>query len=133
MNGGITIPNMTEFAPHKGRFEDAGYLPELFGAHLLGDIGSSYNFSMLPDYPLADTPWASNPASFWNEMDHWEYIFLDSAPLTRFSGPSFLSIHTDRVVKSSAMCKTPPYAITIRDGLAVIKLVDTNQTVEFPK
>ncbi|MCJ1348039.1 hypothetical protein MMC31_006270 [Peltigera leucophlebia] len=124
---------MTEFAPHKGRFEDGGYLPELFGAHLLGDIGGSYNFSMLPDYPLAGTPWASNPASFWNATDHWEYIFLDSAPLTRFLGPSFLSIHTDRIVKSSAICKTPPYAITIRDSLAVIKLVDTNQTVEFPK
>lgn len=132
VNGGITIPNMTEFAPHKGRFQDGGYLSELFGAHLLGDIGSSYNFSMLPDYMLAGTPWASNPAAFWNATSHWEYIFLDSAPLTRFSGPSFLSIHTDRVVKSSAICKTPPYAITVRDGLAVLELVGTNQTVEFP-
>lgn len=123
---------MTEFAPHKGRFGD-GYLSELFGAHLLGDVGSSYNFSMLPDYPLAGTPWAANPASFWNATDHWEYVFLDSAPLARYSGPSFLSIHTDRVAKSSAICKTPPYAITVRDGLAVIQVVGANQTVDFPK
>lgn len=127
---------MTVFAPHKGRFGDS-YLSELFGAHLLGDIGSSYNFSMLPDYPLAGTPRAANPAAFWNATDHWEYVFCDSAPLApNYSGPNnnnFLSFHTDRVAKSSAICITPPYAITVRDGLAVIQVPDAPQTVDFPK
>lgn len=138
---------MTNFISHErqGRF---GYdvFAELLGAHLLGDVGSSYNFSTLPDYPLAGTPWAANPAAFWNATDHWEYVFLESAPSSSSAGgrPNFLSFHSDHVAKSSAICKTPPYKITVRDGLAVIDVVvgdaaaantntnTNNQTVDFP-
>lgn len=143
---GITIPNMTNFVSHGAEGQQGqrrfGYdvFSELFSAHLLGDIGSSYNFSMLPvDYPLAGTPWAANPAAFWNATDHWEYVFLESAPSpltgSSSSGPNFLSFHSDRVAKSSAICTTPPYNITIHDGLALIDVVSAstnNQTVDFP-
>lgn len=37
------------------------------------------------------------------------------------------------MAKSSAICTTPPYAITVRDGLAVIDVLGANdQTVDFP-
>ena len=76
----ISIPDMAHFGPSTGRFinetNDNTFL-EAFAAHVLGDTGSSYNFSMLPGEPLQGTPWAANPAGFWNATDHWEYIYLD--------------------------------------------------------
>ena len=127
----ISVPNMTRFAPTSGRFTNDNTFLESFAAHVLGDIGSSYNFSMLPKEPLEGTPWASNPAGFWNGTDHWEYHFLDSAPLPAISGIQFLAIYSDRVVKSAATCTVPPYTITLVDQLAVIQLED-NRTVSFP-
>ncbi len=79
----ISIPNMTHFPPTAGRF-GASSTVESFAAHVLGDIGSSYNFSMLPKEPLDGTPWASSPAGFWNGTDHWEYNFLDFVPSQAF-------------------------------------------------
>ena len=105
---------------------------ESFGAHVLGDIGSSYNFSMLPKEPLDGTPWAAQPAGFWNATDHWEYTFLDSAPSLNNSGPRLLSIYTDRTVKSSGTCTTPRFNITTQSDLVVIRYLDVNQTVFFP-
>lgn len=127
----VSVPNMTHFAPNTGRFTNY-FGVESFAAHVLGNIGSSYNFSMLPDDPLTGTPWASNPAAFWNGTDHWAYVFLDSAPSVNTSGPNFLSVYTDRVVNSTGTCETPPYQMAADGDLAVIQLLKSNQTVIFP-
>lgn len=120
---------MTTFAPSIGRF-NGGYNVESFAAHVLGNIGSSYNISTLPKEPLEGIPWASHPTGFWNGTDHWEYIFLDSAPPPTSRS---LSIYTNRIVKSTGICKTPPYDLDLMDELASIHLLDGNQTVFFPK
>lgn len=99
---------------------------------MLGDIGSSYNFSMLPGEPLEGTPWASNPAGFWNGTDHWEYNFLDSAPSPAAAGARFLAIYSNRTVKSTATCAVPPYRITTEGQLAVVHLLAENRTINFP-
>ena len=122
---------MTHFAPPTSRVDRDVTFVESFAAHILGDVGSSYNFSMLPDKALLDTPWASNPAGFWNGTDHWEYTFLDSAPSTQ-SGTQFLAIYSDRVVKSNATCTTPPYNITHDGLLMTIHLSGDNRKVAFP-
>lgn len=75
----VSVPNMANFAPERGRFND-DYLTESLAAHVLGNIGSSYNMSIPPEYSLSGKPWASNPAAIWNRTNHWEYVFLDSAP-----------------------------------------------------
>ncbi len=128
----ISIPNMTHFAPAAGRFNDDNTFLESFAAHVLGDIGSSYNFSMLPNEPLEGTPWASNPAGFWNGTDHWEYHFLDSAPSSGASGAQFLAIYSSRIAKSTATCTVPPYQVAIDGQLAIIHLLEKNRTVTFP-
>ncbi|KAL8742400.1 MAG: hypothetical protein Q9184_008264 [Pyrenodesmia sp. 2 TL-2023] len=87
---------------------------------------------MLPKEPLEGTPWASNPAGFWNATDHWEYRFLDSAPSLSASGPRFLAIFSDRVIKSTATCAVPPYEVTLEGQLAVIHLLAENRTINFP-
>ena len=122
---------MTTFAPKQGRFSGGNNL-ESFAAHVLGDIGSSYNFSILPNEALAGTPWASNPASFWNGTDHWEYHFLDSAPALGSSGTNSLSIYTDHFVRSTGTCETPPIQANISSNLAIIQVLTTNKTVYFP-
>lgn len=123
---------MTHFAPTAGRFSNDITFLESFAAHVLGDIGSSYNFSMLPKEPLEGTPWASNPAGFWNSTDHWEYTFLDSAPTPAASGARSLAIYSDRVVKSTATCAVPPYRVTFNGQLAAIHLLGENRTINFP-
>ena len=127
----IAVSNMTNFAATPGRFGN-GVLQDSLAAHVLGDIGSSYNFSMLPKEPLNGMPWASNPAAFWNATDHWEYNFLDSAPLLGSTGPNSLSIYTDHIVRSTATCETPPFQANISGDLGVIRLLNKNQTVNFP-
>ncbi|OCL03460.1 hypothetical protein AOQ84DRAFT_266116, partial [Glonium stellatum] len=127
----VSVPNMTHFAPTTGRFTDY-YLVESFGAHILGDIGSSYNFSLLPNNSLVGKPWASNPAAFWNATDHWEYVFLESAPSVASSGPSFLSIYTNRTVTSRGTCDVPSYDISINGSLATINPRNGMQNVTFP-
>ena len=131
----VSVPNMTTFAPTIGQSsgESDSDMTESFGAHVLGDIGSSYNFSMLPNETLNGTPWASKPAGFWNATDHWEYTFLDSAPSRDTSGPRLLSLYTDRTVQSTGTCITPPYNFSTNGELAVIQYLNINQTVLFPK
>jgi hypothetical protein len=128
----VSIPNMATFAPTTGRFGDT-YLAESFAAHVLGDIGSSFNFSILPNHFLSGTPLASNPAAFWDATDHWQYIFLDSAPAIGTPGLKFLFLYTDNVVNSTGVCETPPFQATTNDGLAVIQLLGGNETVTFPE
>lgn len=128
----VSVPNMATFAPKSGRFND-DYLTESLAAHVLGNIGSSYNISMPPKNSLSGKPWASNPAAIWNETNHWEYVFLDSAPPLGASGPSSLSIYTDKTAKSTGTCRTPPYQLTLESGLAVISFLDANLTASFPK
>lgn len=123
---------MTNFAPTAGRFGNDVTFVESLAAHVLGEIGSSYNFSMLPEEPLEGTPWASNPAGFWNGTDHWEYHFLDSAPSPAASGSRSLAIYSDRIVKSTAICDLPPYQVTVEGQLAVINLLAENRTINFP-
>lgn len=128
----ISIPNMTSFAPTAGRFSDDITFTEAFAAHMLGDIGSSYNFSLLPTTPLEGTPLASNPAGFWNVTDHWEYHFLDSAPSAGMSGAQYLALYSNRIVKSTGTCATPPYQVAVNGGLAVVHRLSGNQTAAFP-
>jgi hypothetical protein len=130
----MSVPNMTTFVPWAGRFSYE-YLDQLFAAHILGDIGSSYNVSALLDAPLDGTPLASNPASIWKATNHWEYTFLDSAPSLPIQGPSFLSIYSNRTVKSTAVCDTPAYQVAL-DGnnsqLAIVTPLNGGQAVIFP-
>lgn len=123
---------MTLFAPAAGRFINDVTFLESFAAHVLGDIGSSYNFSMLPKEPLKGTPWASNPAGFWDGTDHWEYTFLDSAPNSAASRARFLAVYSDRIVTSTATCAVPPYEVTLDGQLAVVHLLAENRSINFP-
>ena len=127
----VSIPNMAAFAPASGRFND-DYLTESLAAHVLGNIGSSYNVSSLPKDSLNGKPWASNPADIWNGTDYWEYVFRDSAPTRGPSSPSALSIYTDRTVNATGICKTPPYRLNIERGLAIITFLEANVTAAFP-
>lgn len=128
----MSIPDMSRFT-RPGRFSD-GNLLQGFAAHVLGDIGSSYNISQLPEVPLEGKPWASNPAGFWNATDHWEYVFLDSAPIPQGMGSTFLAIYSNRSVKSSGICTTPPYNVTKSGQLAIVNYTEasTNRTYIFP-
>lgn len=134
--GLMSVPNMTAFAPNTGRFSDT-YLAECFAAHILGDVGSSYNYSMLPTAPLKDTPWAANPAPFWNATDHWEYVFLDSAVLNSPSSEgsttlNAISIYTDRIVTVSGTCQTPAFWPNTTDHLQIINVKSTGEAIYFP-
>lgn len=109
-------------------------MTELLGAHLLGDIGSSYNISMLPNYSLSGKPWATNPAAIWNGTDHWEHVFRDSAPTLGSSGPSSLSIYNDETANATGVCTTPPYQSEFKtaENLLTVTFLDRNQTANFP-
>lgn len=128
----ISVPDMTRFAPHPGRFTDDIPFLESYAAHVLSDIGSSYNFSLLPSRPLQGIPWASNPAGFWNATDHWQYTFLDSAPLRGSASVQYLSMYSNRTINSTASCRTPPFKITTEELLAQVDLIEENQTCFFP-
>lgn len=126
--GNISVADVSSFASALGRFQNSR--DDTFAAHVLGDVGSSYNFSKLPNEPLTNAPWASYSAAFWNATDHWEYAFLESAP--GLSSPNFLSIYTDRVVISSGVCKTPPWQYNISGQVAILTVDGSNETVIFP-
>lgn len=143
----IAIPNFERFTPGIDRIPNNFYA-EAFAAHVLGDIGSSYNYSTLPDQNLSGSPWVSNPAAFWNVTDHWEYISLDSTPSNHSNTPGTLSIYTNRIITSSGTCTTPTYLLNSTTipatGSPLLNLPDytipaaqftllaTNQTVLFP-
>lgn len=123
---------MSTFSPRTGRFQE-DWVSQSLGAHLYGDIGSSYNISKLPSYSLSGKPWASNPAAIWNGTDHWEYVFRDSAPTLGASSPSSLSIYTDQTANATGTCTTPPYQFEFRNNqLVVVTFLDWNQTAFFP-
>lgn len=122
---------MSTFAPSTGRFT-RDYLTESLAAHVLGNIGGSYNVSMLPKDPLSGKPWASNPADIWNGTDHWEYVFRDSAPTLASSGSSALSIYTDKIVNSTGSCKTPAYRINFGNVVATITFLEGNSMISLP-
>ena len=123
---------MTTFAPKTGRFGSNAFV-ESYAAHVLGDIGSSYRISPLPKEALDGTPFATNPAGFWNATDHWEYIFLDSAPPPPgAAGINFLSIYSNRTVRSAGNCSTPPFRVKIKDKLANVQLLNENRNFTFP-
>ena len=143
----ISVPNLGRFTPERSRSPD-DFFSEAFGAHVLGDIGSSYNWSALPEKKLDGSPWASNPAAFWNATDHWEYVALNSTPSNYSNGPGILSVYTDRILKSSGVCTTPPYQLNSTTisatgsptlhlpdyniSAAEFTLLETGETVIFP-
>ena len=88
---------------------------------------------MLPAQTLKEKPWASNPEAFWNVTNHWEYVFLDSAPYKGNIGPSSLSLYTNRTVKSTGTCKTPAYNLDIdtNSNIATIQLLDGSEGVVY--
>ncbi|KAK3364558.1 hypothetical protein B0T25DRAFT_68972 [Lasiosphaeria hispida] len=128
----VAIPDMSKFA-RPGRFND-GEGPQSYAAHILGDIGGSYNYSTLPPSPLTNQPIAKYPFSIWNQTDHWEYVYVNSAPSAVFGNFNFLSVHTNASVTSSAICATPPYdlATNTTTQLANIRHRTNNRTVSFP-
>lgn len=103
----VAIPDMSRFIM-EGRFGELAQA-ESYAAHILGDIGSSYTYSMLPEEPLTDLPVATHPSSFWNATDHWEYTFVNSAPGQGPQDFSFLSAFSNQSITSSATCHTPSY------------------------
>ncbi|KAL8701834.1 MAG: hypothetical protein Q9201_004694 [Fulgogasparrea decipioides] len=127
----ISVPDMATFAPKTGRFGSNTFV-ESFAAHVLGEIGSSYQISPLPERALDGTPFAANPAGFWNATDHWEYFFLDSAPSLGAAGTNYLSIYSNRAVRSKGHCSTPPFRITVTDKLAEVRLLNENRNFRFP-
>ena len=104
----ISIPSLGRFTPENDRLGIDVY-GEPFAAHVLGDIEGSYNYSVLPEQKLDGSPWASNPAAFWNATGHWEYVSLNSTPSNYTNGPDVLSVYTDRIIRSSGVCTTPAY------------------------
>ncbi|KAJ0117022.1 hypothetical protein J7T55_003438 [Diaporthe amygdali] len=127
--GQVFVPDMSDFARGTGRFQDSRYNQDStlqnLGASILGDIGSSYNYSVLPSVPLAGEPLAKFPAMFWKTDDYWEYHYLNSAPNTVSAGTNFLAVYSDRKVSSQAVCETPEYNSTIDQARS---LLIVNQT-----
>ncbi|KAF2459603.1 hypothetical protein BDY21DRAFT_338696 [Lineolata rhizophorae] len=126
----VSIPNMESFARPSYFSEEQSV--QSYSAHVLGDVGSSFNFSALPDEPLEGKPWASNPASFWKGNDYWEYVFLDSAPFEGSANPRAVSVYSNRVVRSSAKCVVPPFNATLEGDLEVIHAEGSDRNVSFP-
>jgi hypothetical protein len=128
----IAIPDMTLFA-RVGRFAD-GPGPQSFAAHILGDTGGSYNYSMLPNVSLVDQPVAKFPSTYWNATDHWEYVYTNSAPVQGSQDFNFISVYSNRTVRSSAICNTPPYRFAVNQTAQVVTIQQTqkNRSAIFP-
>ncbi|KAK0725847.1 hypothetical protein B0H67DRAFT_571715 [Lasiosphaeris hirsuta] len=131
-NDMVAIPDMSKFA-RPGRFND-GEGPQSYAAHILGDIGGSYNYSTLPPEPLTNQPVAKYPFSLWDQTDHWEYVYVNSAPSVVFGAFNFLSVHTNASVTASAVCATPPYDLATNTTTQVVTIrhATNNRTVAFP-
>lgn len=131
----ITIPDMSKFT-QAGKLDiDDLSLQQYFAAHILGDIGSSYNYTALPSESLVGIPVAQYPSSFWNATDHWEYIYLDSAPSPGPSDFNFLSVYSNRSITTSAICINPVFSTSTnlsRPGLVTIHQNDTGKLVDIP-
>ena len=132
--GNISVPNFDKFVAGHDPIPDDIY-GNAFAAHVLGDVGSSYNYSALPD-DLEGSPRASNPAAFWNATDHWEYVSLN-ATATNLSSGSNLAVYTDHIIRSSGVCITPEFQLSVTSipgsvAAAKLWLPETNATVFFP-
>jgi len=123
---------MREFV-QVGRF-NGGAAPQLLAAHILGDIGSSYNISILPPHPLTNEPVARYPASIWDAGSHWEYIFLNSAPHLHSQDFNYLSVYSNESVRSSGTCTTPPYTFTLNTTARAVSILSPSNltTAVFP-
>ena len=119
--GTISIPDMREFV-QVGRF-NGGAAPQLLAAHILGDIGSSYNISTLPAFPLTNEPVARYPASIWDAGTHWEYTFLNSAPHLHSQDFNYLSVYSNESVRSSGICTNPEYTFTLNTTARAVSIL----------
>lgn len=129
--GDVAIPDMTRFA-RVGRFND-GARPQSLAAHILGDTGTSYEYSTLPTEVMTDAPIARYPYAFWDAGDHWEFVFANSAPVPGSQDFNFLSLYSDQHVQSSAACRTPPYNSNLTNGILTVQHTDNaNTTIIFP-
>lgn len=80
--------------------------------------------------PLVDKPYSSYPFGFWNATDYWQYTFLNSAPQQRFPHVNHVSVYSNRTVKASAICSTPPYHSPDSPGLVTIQET-SGRTIDF--
>jgi len=110
---------MSRFA-QVGRFSD-GANPQSVAAHILGDIGTSYEDSTLPQEIITDAPVAQYPYIYWDGGDHWEYVFTKSAPVPGSHNFQFLSAYSDELARSSATCRTPPYSFSFDSFVGMLK------------
>lgn len=129
--GEVFVPDMSNFARGTGRFEfsrpfDLDSTLQSLGASILGDIGGSYNYSVLPSMPLAGEPLGKFPAAFWKAENHWEYHYLNSALDSASAGTNYLAVYSDRKVSSSAVCATPEYNTTIDRNQSLIIINQTS-------
>ena len=128
--GDIAIPDMSRFAS-VGRFTD-GARPQSIAAHILGDIGTSYEYSTLPLESMTDAPIAQHPYAFWDGGDHWEFVFTKSAPVPGSQDFNFLSVYSEQHVLSSATCNTPIYSFRVGEGVLTIQPTDgQNRAILF--
>jgi len=131
VRGDVAIPDMSRYA-RVGQFTD-GPRPQLVAAHILGDIGTGYEYSTLPSEVMTDAPVARYPYAFWDAGSHWEFVFAHSAPAPGSQDFNFLSVYSDQAVRSSATCRTPPYTFTLSGGVIEIHHTDgPNKTMIFP-
>ncbi|KAK4162822.1 hypothetical protein QBC43DRAFT_73633 [Cladorrhinum sp. PSN259] len=133
--GNITIPNLSRFTGVGEPGEAHVSAGQNYAAHILGEMGALYNFTNLPKESLVGAPIIKYPWSFWNATDHWEYIFMDSAPSPGPSDFNFLSVYSNRTVKSSAICTNPVYTWSSNDSMPHILTIyhnDTGKVVYFP-
>ena len=119
-----------------GRFND-GSPPQSLAAHILGNVGGTLNYTIIPATSIVDQPVARFPSSFWEAPSHWEFIFSNSAPtLEPVPNFNFLSVYTNRSVLSSAVCTTPPFDFvrnTTRNVLQITAITPHgNHSVNFP-
>jgi hypothetical protein len=88
---------------------------------------------MLPKDSLVGSPVAKYPSSYWNASDHWEYHYLDSAPSPGPAEFNFLSVYSNRSVRSSAVCTNPIFTVSTnssRPGLVTIDYTETGKQVD---
>ncbi|KAH6649359.1 hypothetical protein F5144DRAFT_607547 [Chaetomium tenue] len=130
--GEVAIPDMTRFA-RVGRFND-GARPQSLAAHILGDTATSFEYSTLPSDVMTDAPIARYPYAFWDAGNHWEFVFVNSAPVPGSQDFNFLSLYSDQHVQSSATCQTPPYTYNLTAGILSIQQTTPTppKTILFP-
>lgn len=131
--GNLSIPDLTYFTPTTDPLPQANdQYGTAFNAHRFGEIGSSYKYSQLPETSIEGSPWASNPAAYWNATDHWVYISLNSTPSNFSNGPGPVSIYSNRVIKSSGICTLPSYSVSDSPNRTRFVMQESGEIVNFP-